>query len=289
MRSISTGQQNTNRPPNLDRLPIGDDRLPGGVYAPNLDRLANWNDRFPGGAYDYTAFNSDLYEDFDLHMQRFIFDPFDYPSYHLFHDPISSSALYVEMGPDFPLRRYASHNLLYHADNAEASGMPQQGFLASFDFARLIGQLTQFGNAKAMSAVSQVTGLYILAAFDVVHLISVRRPSAAQCMKLELSPYGCPLFAAAATGSKNALQLFTELVSAVPTAADRSQAMAKGHLPTKPIRLIAQLDFNFSKKKGLLRCASESNNDAFLADLIRSTETVKHERLMDQKAILARV
>jgi hypothetical protein len=171
----------------------------------------------------------------------------------------------------FPLLEYAVHNVLYHANSAQGSGISQQSFLDSFSLPRFTRLHNLFEQHQIRRHPENVTYMYILAELNMANLIKVLSPSAAQCLEVENARYGSPLFAAAATGSDEVLQLFIKSIRANQATYDTSGTENVHQFQHTQIQLVAKPNFVYSKAKGRLMCALKFENDEFLALLICST------------------
>ncbi|EMD92284.1 hypothetical protein COCHEDRAFT_1134609 [Bipolaris maydis C5] len=115
----------------------------------------------------------------------------------------------------FPFLEYATRNMLYHADAAEGGGISQakflDRFLDSFPLSRWVKLDNLLEKHEVRRHTERVSPLYLLAELNAANLIGVLN-SASHCMDVEAERYGCPLFAAAATNSENALKVFLKYI-----------------------------------------------------------------------------
>ncbi|KAK7908763.1 hypothetical protein PG985_016066 [Apiospora marii] len=93
-----------------------------------------------------------------------------------------------------PFLRYAVHNILFHANMAEAHGYSQGQFLATFPFEKWVTYRNAFSE-KDNRYTPNVSILYILASNGLDALINVY-PVGHSCLAREQERYGTPLFAA---------------------------------------------------------------------------------------------
>ncbi|KAL7936451.1 ankyrin repeat-containing domain protein [Trichoderma chlorosporum] len=107
----------------------------------------------------------------------------------------------------FPLLEYAVRNVLHHANEAEANGVNQAGFLQRFQlnyWIQLDNLLEEYDYCRHTQKASL---LYILAEFNMGHLIR-RHPETLSFLKIEEERYGTPIFAALATNSSESVWAF---------------------------------------------------------------------------------
>ncbi|KAF2006368.1 HET-domain-containing protein [Amniculicola lignicola CBS 123094] len=169
----------------------------------------------------------------------------------------------------FPLLEYATRNVLYHADIAEGNGVSQAHFLEGFPPPQWVKLDNLLEKHKVRRHSERVSCLYLLAEFNMANLIKICQ-STSQCMEVEDERYGCPLFAAAATGSEEALELCLKSIS---TDQPIRSPLCAG-IDTKSQHEMAQRatrrDFVYSKSKGLWLGAAELGHDKVLTHLLNS-------------------
>ena len=113
----------------------------------------------------------------------------------------------------FPFLKYAIRNILYHADVAAGCGIAQENFIQSFPLNHWIQLNNLFEEQEICKHTGNASLLYILAERNMSNLIRAH-PSIFSCLELENERYGPPLFAALATGSKEAVRTFVEVYAA---------------------------------------------------------------------------
>ncbi|KAF2689663.1 hypothetical protein K458DRAFT_290915, partial [Lentithecium fluviatile CBS 122367] len=171
----------------------------------------------------------------------------------------------------FPLLEYAVRNVLHHADTAEGSGVSQKHFLDSFPPPQWVKLDNLFQKHKVRRHSERVSCLYLLAELNMANLIKVRL-SANQCLAVEDERYGCPLFAAAATGSEGALEL---CMNAIRMDRATGRPLHIGDEPKSQRGLAqrtARRDFVYSKSKGFCLNAAELGHDEVLTCLLNLEE-----------------
>ncbi|KAF2734985.1 hypothetical protein EJ04DRAFT_224485 [Polyplosphaeria fusca] len=171
----------------------------------------------------------------------------------------------------FPLLEYAVRNVLHHADTAEGSGISQESFVESFPPPQWIKLDNLFEKHEVRRHSERVSCLYLLAELNMANLIKVCG-SLDKCITLEDERYGCPLFAAAATGSKEVLELCMK--SARTDQASEILVHGVDELKSQQelAKHTAKRDFVYSKSKGFLLNAAELGNDSVLAYLLNSEQ-----------------
>lgn len=157
----------------------------------------------------------------------------------------------------FPFLKYAVENVLHHADMAEQAGICQTEFLAAFPLPYWV-DLKSLIYGQDCFFTKHASLLYVLAQLDLANLLGIL-PSVDRCMKIEEGCYGCPLFAAAASGSTETFQVCLNSIGA-------------HHITGKGLLLDPNVTFKFDKILGfLLNAVSLVTDDvlAFLVDLGR--------------------
>ena len=167
----------------------------------------------------------------------------------------------------FPFLKNAVQSLLFHADAAEGAGISQAEFLNSLR----PDQWARFHNLFEIYQVRRheqdVSLLYLLAEYDLVNLMRVTG-SVERCIDMEFGRYGCPLFAAVATGSHNALRVLLDSLE-VPKAHSNLAISLKERCKRELVRRNGMPSFTYARSKGILVNAAELGNDALVALVIR--------------------
>jgi ankyrin repeat protein len=169
----------------------------------------------------------------------------------------------------FPFLDYAVRNILHHADAAEGSGVSQKGFVSQFQLPCWIRLHNVFEKRQIRRHTERASLLYILAEFNMSKLIS-QCTDALLCLKVERERYGCPFFAAFATGSQEALQVFMEALT------------PRQHIDSRPNTLYTQCcrdgeirnkfgrDFKYSRRRSLLSYMAAFGNEMIFASLLKT-------------------
>ncbi|KAK3360961.1 hypothetical protein B0T24DRAFT_120609 [Lasiosphaeria ovina] len=177
----------------------------------------------------------------------------------------------------FPFLEYATRNILYHTDSAEAGGINQLDFLHSFRLTNWIELNNLFERHDKRRYTSRASFLYLLGEHNAAALIRVH-PSNQACLAVESERYGTPMFAALATGSKEAAAAFVEVHSTLqPLLSELRNAFAENR--NKCLRM--GRSFTFSQKKGVLSFVLEQEDEGLLA-LYIATE---HANVKDQSLL----
>ncbi|KAJ4285976.1 hypothetical protein N0V90_013542 [Kalmusia sp. IMI 367209] len=169
----------------------------------------------------------------------------------------------------FPFLEYAVHNVLYHADKAEGGGISQASFLDSFPIPHWVKLDNLFAKHKVSRHNEQVSLLYLLAELNMANLISAFG-AASRCMDVEAERYGCPLFAAAAMSSKEALNVCMKFVEVQQADGSTAPTVVEQQLQDKSAQRATRRRFRYSKTKNFLLNAAELGHDGLLAFLVRS-------------------
>ncbi|KAH8712240.1 hypothetical protein GQ44DRAFT_598742, partial [Phaeosphaeriaceae sp. PMI808] len=112
----------------------------------------------------------------------------------------------------FPFLEYAVQHVLHHANLAEWSNVAQGGFILGFPRPAWIKLANLFERRQVRRYTEKMSLLYVLGERNLSSLIRAH-PSAISCLEVGEERYGPPLFAALATGSKEALQAFVDALS----------------------------------------------------------------------------
>lgn len=171
----------------------------------------------------------------------------------------------------FPLLEYAVHNVLYHANVAEGSGITQARFLDTFQLPRWIrldNLLKKFDTRRHSAGASL---LCLLGEHNMFNLIRAH-PSAASGFELEKERYGCPLFAAMATGSKEAIEIFLKNLEASQSPRWEPYIVDANDYDEEWSRKSTGRGFKFSKHRGLLSCSAEFGCKRAVSFLIKRGE-----------------
>ncbi|KKP06492.1 hypothetical protein THAR02_01450 [Trichoderma harzianum] len=109
----------------------------------------------------------------------------------------------------YPFLEYAMTGVLYHANEAEASGVDQADFLQAFELRDWIELNNFFEQYDKRRHTQDASIAYILAEYNMAHLIQ-RYPNKTSFLKVQSERYGAPVFAALATDSQEAVKAFLD-------------------------------------------------------------------------------
>jgi ankyrin repeat protein len=193
----------------------------------------------------------------------------------------------------FPFLEYATKNVLYHANAAEAGGISQASFLQSFqrsDWIKLNNLFEHHGvrrhtkGARPLSLSERIhfnlserhwvrrntantSLLYILSERDMAALIEAL-PSNRSFFEEEDERYGTPLFAAFATGSHGAVESFAQLCSEMHPQSSLHRECYNQFLKNRTKTLKREPTFTFSREEGALSHIVAHQEDTLFAFFI---------------------
>ncbi|KAF2846574.1 hypothetical protein T440DRAFT_356043, partial [Plenodomus tracheiphilus IPT5] len=168
-----------------------------------------------------------------------------------------------------PFLEYVVQNVLYHADAAQRSSITQSSFLDGFPLIQWIKLDNLFQKHDVRRHTERVSFLYVLAKLNMAGLIRARSPGP-RCLDLEEERYGCALFAAAATGSKEAVQACIEGLEVNHPACSDDRRLQEQRFAKEEEEALNNLGrtFKYSKKRGMLSYAAELGNANMVAYLV---------------------
>ncbi|KAF1957575.1 hypothetical protein CC80DRAFT_411018, partial [Byssothecium circinans] len=150
----------------------------------------------------------------------------------------------------FPFLEYATNNVLYHANAAEAGGVSQGHFLENFPLPQWVRLDNLLEKHEVRRHKEGVSLLYILGERNMPDLIRIY-PRPIPGLEFEDERYGCSLFAAMATGSKEAVKALLKGLTMQPVEdqgwKDHTHSYYEECNQTKIGR-----DFTFSKRRTIL-------------------------------------
>ncbi|PSN73262.1 ankyrin [Corynespora cassiicola Philippines] len=137
--------------------------------------------------------------------------------FRLFGIPESHGVAHIQRGNSrkivtdgLPFWDYAVQNVLYHADAAAKHSSSQEDFLRAFPLDRWRRYSNIVETKRVREHDDDVGLLYFLAEYNLPNLIHTYDPAIESMFEVQ-GRYGPPLFAALATGSKDALQALLEI------------------------------------------------------------------------------
>ncbi|MCJ1380218.1 hypothetical protein MMC17_003321 [Xylographa soralifera] len=169
----------------------------------------------------------------------------------------------------FPFLEYAVQNVLHHADVAEGNGIAQETFVRSFSLDRWIKLDNLFERYEVRRHTDKISLLYVLGERNMSNLIKAH-PSALSCLEVGEERYGPPLFAAMATGSKEAFIAFAEALHRGQVIGCRYYEMYSQYREDKNSPNHLGRDFKFLKRKDILSYLAEIGNEMIFALILES-------------------
>jgi ankyrin repeat protein len=171
----------------------------------------------------------------------------------------------------FPFLEYAVRNILYHAETAAGEGISQASFLDSFPLPRWVKLDNLFEKHKVRRHTEHLSLLYLLAELNFANLIGVV-DSVSSCMVVGAERYGCPLFAAAAMSSEQALEVCMASIEVRQADSSPAAALDERRTQHKSAQRTARRDYVYSRSKDFSLNAAELGHDGVLMLLIRLGE-----------------
>ncbi|KAM7209925.1 hypothetical protein V8F06_014692 [Rhypophila decipiens] len=191
--------------------------------------------------------------------------------------PKEAAELRKSANTKFPFLEYATQNVLYHADSAEKGGVSQMGFLQCFQTTDWI-KLHNIFERHESRRYTKARLLYLLAERNAAALIKVH-PSNQACFAVENERYGTPLFAALATGSKEAAVAFVEVHLTLQPQLSLLHDLRSAFAENRNKCLKMGRNFTFSRTKGVLSFVVAQDDEGLLAFFVATG----HENAKDQK------
>ncbi|KAH8722057.1 hypothetical protein BGZ61DRAFT_416603 [Ilyonectria robusta] len=154
----------------------------------------------------------------------------------------------------FPFLEYAVRNVLYHAEAAGNRGISQESFIQRFDLAMWTSLRNIVRNPYETLYTPGASLLYILAEANMPYLIRTHTDPLSCIDEEDKESYGCPFFAAIASKSNEALQLFWEalLESLPPSGTLRGQCNRIFQVGRSQLDMIPRFRFSFSEGRSTL-------------------------------------
>jgi hypothetical protein len=181
-------------------------------------------------------------------------------------------SLVNEITENFPFLEYAVHCVLYHADLAEENGFAQKEFLEDFPLPEWI-KLINVYMERSRQYTEHATFVYILAEHNMVNLLKIH-PAASRCFEMEPQRYGCPLFAAIASGNHGATRACLDAIE-IKEAANRPLYESQDKRNSRNhFQYPSREDFAYSEARGPFRSAVELGGED-LATLLASLGCIR--------------
>ncbi|KAH8691699.1 hypothetical protein GQ44DRAFT_590981, partial [Phaeosphaeriaceae sp. PMI808] len=164
----------------------------------------------------------------------------------------------------FPFLKYAVRNVLYHANVAGGCGIAQDHFIQSFPFDHWIKLDNLIEDQGVCGHTKDASFLYVLAEGNMSNLIRAH-PSISSCLEVEKERYGPPLFAALATGSKEAVRKFVEVHAATKSPENWFHNLCSRYRYNEDSRGKFGHDFKFSDQRTTLSYLAELGDEVIFA------------------------
>ncbi|KAK2036858.1 hypothetical protein LZ31DRAFT_571148 [Colletotrichum somersetense] len=185
--------------------------------------------------------------------------------------PPAVDAKYHENVKNFPFLDYASQHVLSHSDDAELA-VSQETFLSEFPISAWIPIYNQFGRYQVRRFSPQAKLSYILADMGLANLIRTR-PEDEMHIRHSTERYRYPLFAAAASGHKDAFATILGLNSRIYNGGDITEGLSH------------RRDFDVVKKHTPLTWAAQAGRKDIVRLLVRKGADVNEKNLQLQTPV----
>ncbi|PTB65483.1 hypothetical protein BBK36DRAFT_1122447 [Trichoderma citrinoviride] len=188
-------------------------------------------------------------------------------------DPLPQASAMTDarkrINSEYPFLDYAILNVLHHADRAQQNDIDQRDFLAKVSRQKWTFLNNFLEKHQIRRYTKSVSLLYILAEKNLPHLICVH-PRAASCFDIESEDerYGTPIFAALATGSREAVWALLRKEAEMMPSDSPLHNLCEGYCQdrNKPTRL--GRNFVFSRRKGVISYLAEEEEETLLASYL---------------------
>lgn len=169
----------------------------------------------------------------------------------------------------YPFLEYAISNVLHHADRAQQNGIHQENFLANFPLQRWISLNNTLETTSIQRYTNSVSLLYIYAEKNFAHLLRIH-PQATSCFDIELEDerYGTPIFAALATGSREAVWAFLRKRAETMPSDSPFHNLWEEYCQDRSRRTRLSSSFVFSRRKGVLSYLVKEDEALFSSFLL---------------------
>ena len=170
----------------------------------------------------------------------------------------------------FPFLEYAVQNVLHHADLAEGSGIAQGNFILSFPLTTWIRLDNLFEKHEVRRHTKEMSLLYALGERNLASLIRAY-PFAVSCLEVGKERYGPPLFAALATGSKEASQAFVDALSKNQLTESYPNNIHTQYWEDGGDKSLGR-NFKFSNRRSILSYLAELGNEVMVKLLLATNK-----------------
>ena len=165
----------------------------------------------------------------------------------------------------FPFLEYSILNVLYHANSAQKNAIEQGDFLINFPSQRwlfLSNTLERYDVRRYMKSVSLI---YIFAEKNLADLIRIH-PQRESCFDVENEGYGHeqfgpPIFAARATSSHEAVQVFLEVQAETQPQKPLLYDLCKRYAENRNKQTYFGRNFTFSRQRSVSSYVAEEGDE----------------------------
>ncbi|KAH7176156.1 hypothetical protein EDB81DRAFT_32969 [Dactylonectria macrodidyma] len=169
----------------------------------------------------------------------------------------------------FPFLEYAVRNVLYHADAAGVGGVNQTSFLQTFQVADWIKHDNLFERHEVRRHTPEASLLYILAEHNLASLIG-SHSSNLSCFQVEGERYGPPIFAALATGSREAVWTLLKAQAEAEPVTSPLHSLCEQYYQDGKKQAHFGRDFKFSRQRSPLSYLAAGGDEIILAFILAS-------------------
>ncbi|KAK5053134.1 hypothetical protein LTR84_002108 [Exophiala bonariae] len=194
--------------------------------------------------------------------------------------------LYQSVLKWFPFLEYATRSVLYHANEAQATGVSQADFLQTFQLPRWVRLDNLFEKAEIRRHTPYVSLLYILAERNMFSLVRIH-PSSLSCFEIEAERYGPPIFAAIATGSTETVQTLLKIQADDQPPTSPLHNLHEQYYQVANKRVDLGRTFTFSQRRDLSSYLYEHKDGILLAFLCASYKFGTESTYEDHRTMLS--
>jgi hypothetical protein len=156
----------------------------------------------------------------------------------------------------FPFLEYVTNNVFYHANAAQGGGVAQTHFLNSFPLPQWIRLDNLFKKHEVRRHSANASLLYLLGEHNMPNLIRVC-PHLISCLEVENERYGCPLFAAMAMRSEEAIKILLKGLVMKQPSKDKLNEVNNYNYHEECNQKNIGRDFTFSRRRTILSYSAE--------------------------------
>ena len=169
----------------------------------------------------------------------------------------------------FPFIEYSVLNVLHHANSAQQNSLEQGDFLTNFPLKQWIFLNNALERHDIRRYAKSASLLYILAEKNLADLIRIC-PQRESWFDVGSERYGLPIFAALATGSHEAVQVFLEVQAEIQPQEPLLRSLCKMYSENKDGRTDLGRTFTFSRHRSVFSHIAEQGDEVMLTFLYAS-------------------